>query len=144
MKCPNCRQKMVEKLEQTPRGPIYYDLCEACGGIWFDAGEMDAMVLQVFDSVEASSIDKASGIPEALRQCPRCKDQWLDKVFFLAYSNVLLDYCRTCHGFWLDGGELDLINQDLRELKGEREKVNKIATPVKVLAHLLFGIGPPS
>ena len=122
MKCLSCHQKMVEKLEHTRRGPIYYDVCEACGGMWFDVGEMDAMVLQVFDSVEVSSRDKAKGISERRRNCPRCPDQPLDKVFFLTFSKVLLDYCRTCHGFWLDGGEFELINEDLRELKESRDK----------------------
>ncbi len=122
MKCLGCRQKMVEKLEYTRRGPVYYDVCEACGGMWFDVGEMDAMVLQVFDSVEASSKDRARGISEPLRKCPRCGDQWMDKVFFLTYGNVLLDCCRTCHGFWLDGGEFDLVNKDLQELKESIDK----------------------
>ena len=117
MKCLSCGQNMVTKLARTPRGPVCYDVCQSCCGIWFDAGEMDATVFQLYGSVERSSTDKAEGVSEARRDCPRCPNQVLDKVFFLAYSDILLDYCRTCHGFWLDGGEYKRINQDLRELK---------------------------
>lgn len=138
MKCIGCCREMAERLEQTPRGPVYYDVCDNCGGMWFDVGEMDAMVLQVFDSVESSSRNKAMGILEPIRKCPRCKDRWLDKVFFLAYSEVLLDYCRTCRGFWLDGGELELINQNLKELKEH----NKIAGPIGVLIRMLIEFLP--
>ena len=39
MKCLSCHGEMVEKLKQTRRGAVYYDLCEACGSIWFDVVE---------------------------------------------------------------------------------------------------------
>jgi Zn-finger nucleic acid-binding protein len=121
MKCLSCRGEMLEKLAQSPRGPVYYDVCEACGGIWFDPGEMDAMVLQrVYQSVELESRDMAKGVSESLRRCPRCADQWLDKVFFLTYSEILLDHCDNCHGFWLDGGEYERINLELAEIRSKR------------------------
>jgi Zn-finger nucleic acid-binding protein len=120
MKCLNCDNEMVEKLAQTPRGPVYYDVCEACGGTWFDPGEMDAMVLPRYQSVEVASRDKAHGVSEPLRKCPRCNEQWLSKVFFLAYSQILLDHCENCRGFWLDGGEFKRINQELGELAPPR------------------------
>ncbi len=117
MKCLTCHQEMVEKLEQTRRGPVYYDVCEACGGMWFDFGELDAMVFQLYQSVEASSRDKADNVSEPVRQCPRCENQPLLKVFFLRFSNILLDYCENCYGFWLDRGELRRINKELADLK---------------------------
>ena len=39
------------------------------------------------------------------------------KVFFLALSDILLDHCDNCRGFWLDGGEFKRINQELGGLK---------------------------
>ena len=109
---------MVEKLEQTRRGTVYYDVCEACGGIWFDRGEMDAMVVQWHPSVEDASREETKNIPEPRLKCPRCENRTLEKVVFMKYSKIVLDHCRQCGGFWLDGGELDLINQDLTSLKG--------------------------
>ena len=117
MQCLNCRHEMAEKLQQTRRGPVYYDLCEACGSIWFDAGEMDAMVLPLYRSVEASSLERPNGVSEPLRNCPRCDNHWMRKVYFLALSDILLDHCDGCRGFWLDGGEFERINRELAELK---------------------------
>jgi len=117
---------MAEKLVRTPRGSVHYDICKSCRGIWFDAGEMDVTVFQYYESVERSSTDKVEGLSEAKRNCPRCANQVLEKVFFLTYSDILLDYCRTCHGFWLDAGEFKRINEDLRELKAMHDGAGEV------------------
>jgi len=134
---------MIEKTKQTTRGLIYYDICEACGSIWFDAGEMDAVVLPVYRSVEKSSTERAQGVSEPLRQCPRCGDAYMNKVLFLAYSDILLDRCWKCHGFWLDGGELKLINRNLRELKAEHgfsEKYGELIANSLASMNLIGGV----
>ena len=53
------------------------------------------------------------GVEEQVRGCPRCNGVDLDKVFFIGYSDILLDRCPNCGGFWLDGGELQKINKEL-------------------------------
>ena len=121
MRCLSCHRKMADRVEETSRGAIHYDVCETCGGIWFDVGEMDAMVPQVYDSVELSSRDKLKDVSEPLRRCPRCKGHWMDKVFFLAYTQILLDHCANCRGFWLDGGEFERINKELQEIEELRD-----------------------
>jgi rhomboid family protein len=116
LKCLSCQSEMVEKLEETWKGPIYYDVCDACGGMWFDMGEMDAMVIPVYQSVEAiAQLGRADSCSESLRKCPRCESQWLDKVTFLDCDQIPLDCCPKCHGFWLDGGELNGIRQELQK-----------------------------
>ncbi len=40
----------------------------------------------------------------------------MQSVHFLEYTDVLLDFCRRCEGFWLDGGELDRINEELNKI----------------------------
>lgn len=140
MKCLACGAEMTEETTQTKRGLVSCDVCEVCSGIWFDAGEMDAVVLQLYRSVEASSRDKAEGISEQQRRCPRCADQWMAKVFFLAYSEILLDHCENCRGFWLDGGELDLINQNLRQLESQRGRIEKV---LERITTFLDAIGSP-
>jgi Zn-finger nucleic acid-binding protein len=40
MNCPGCQQQMeAVPLEGTYRGPMSIDVCTACRGFWFDAGE---------------------------------------------------------------------------------------------------------
>jgi len=133
MKCLNCDSEMMNNLVQTKTDQIAYDICEACGSLWLDAGELDKMALQVDGSIEYCSYDKAQGGAEPSKKCPRCEDTALDKVSFIG-SDIVLDHCRNCRGFWLDGGELDLINRELEEImpikgKGFSEFVNNVHLP---------------
>jgi uncharacterized protein len=45
LNCPKCDGKLVETNYET----IKIDVCEKCGGVWFDAGEL-AQVLHKDDS----------------------------------------------------------------------------------------------
>lgn len=38
-------------------------------------------------------------------KCPKCGADLGEKAF----SNVKVDVCGSCHGMWLDAGEIDLI-----------------------------------
>ncbi len=125
---------MINNLVQTKKKQIAYDICEACGSLWLDAGELDKMAFQVDGSIEYCSKDRAEGISQPTKKCPRCDDTTLDRVSFLGCSDIVLDRCRNCGGFWLDGGELDLINRELREImpvkgKGFSEFVNNVHLP---------------
>src|SRR4029450_11131100 len=59
MNCPGCQQAMEPvPLEGTYRGPMTIDVCTACRGFWFDAGEQfrltPAATLLLVRRVEAS------------------------------------------------------------------------------------------
>jgi Zn-finger nucleic acid-binding protein len=47
--------------------------------------------------------------------CPVCKKP----MVILEYQNVELDFCVTCHGCWLDKGELGLILNGRMELPND-------------------------
>ena len=133
MECLNCNSEMINNLVQTKNDQISYDICEACGSLWLDAGELDKMAFQVEGSIEYSSKDKIEGDSESSKKCPRCEDTALDKVSFIG-SDIALGRCRNCQGFWMDGGELDLINKELEEImpvegKGFSEFVNNLHLP---------------
>ena len=55
MKCLSCSEEMTNNLVLTREDRISYDMCEACGSLWLDAGELDKMASQVAGSVEYSS-----------------------------------------------------------------------------------------
>ncbi len=134
MKCLNCNEELINNFVQTKKNQISYDICEACGSLWLDAGELDKMAFQVNGSIEYCSKDKAVDISELTKKCPRCENTTLDKVFFIGYSDIVLDRCRNCGGFWLDGGELDLVNKELTKImpvegKGFSEFVNNVHLP---------------
>ena len=134
MNCLNCNKEMMNHFVQTKDAGLSYDLCEECGSLWLDKGELDKMAFQVEGSIEYSSKDRAEDTEESARQCPRCKDRTLDKVKFLKYADLVLDRCSRCEGFWLDAQELDLINSELEQLmpitgKGFSDFVNKVHIP---------------
>jgi uncharacterized protein len=93
------------------------DVCQGgCGGIWFDAFELQRVDEQ----------DEAAGEPllniqrdERLaldrsrkRECPRCEGVKLHRHFFSAKRQVEVDQCPNCGGYWLDAGELALIRAE--------------------------------
>ncbi len=43
--------------------------------------------------------------------CPFCNNQ----LVILELNQIEIDYCTSCHGIWLDNGELELLMQDLRK-----------------------------
>ncbi|MHC4789539.1 MAG: zf-TFIIB domain-containing protein, partial [Planctomycetota bacterium] len=101
---------------------VLYDICEACGSLWLDAGELDKIASPVPGSVEYSSQEWTEAVGEGTKECPRCTNMFLDKVAFIGYSDIVLDRCDNCGGFWLDGGELELVTTELQEIVPEKAK----------------------
>ncbi|MDP6379806.1 MAG: zf-TFIIB domain-containing protein [Phycisphaerae bacterium] len=134
MKCLSCNTEMTNNLVVTKRDQLSYDVCEQCGSLWLDHGELKKLAFQVYGDIEYCSTKDAAGVAEPPRRCPRCDDATLHKVFFIGYSDIILDYCHNCAGFWLDGGELDRINKELQRVmpvegKGFSEFLENIHTP---------------
>lgn len=77
------------------------DKCPNCGGSWFDVGEVaratgdedvDGWARSAFRFARASNFG-----------CPRCGGTCVQSHVGL----VTLDTCRSCHGVWMDGGEME-------------------------------------
>jgi len=103
MRCPKCRADM----EQIDYEGVEIDRCTICNGIWFDAGEID--VLQ--DKQAAAAIDtgdakigKQSNAMDSY-QCPRCSGPMV-KVVDPKQTHIWYETCNSCHGSYLDAGEL--------------------------------------
>jgi Zn-finger nucleic acid-binding protein len=115
MKCPACKNPLREK----NAGDIILDVCYGgCGGIWFDAKELESV-----NARAASSLHTIWQVPSTNvkltepRMCPRCPEQLLDRKWFSELKQVEIDQCPKCNGIWLDAGEFTRIYE---ELKGAR------------------------
>jgi uncharacterized protein len=134
MKCLNCGTEMTNNQVVTRKAQITYDMCEQCGSLWLDAGELDKMAFQVVGSIEFCEEDK-DAVPEVQpKKCPRCQVFFLEKVKFLECDDIFLHHCRNCGGFWLNGGELKLIDKELARImpvkgKGFSDFVNDVHVP---------------
>ncbi len=135
MRCLNCHTEMADYDVTTRDAELSYDVCEKCGSLWLDAGELDKMAFQVTGSIEFCSEEEEKKTAGAsLRKCPRCEDFELSRVKFLGETDIVLEHCRNCGGFWLDGGELNLIDRELTKIMpvsghGFSDFVNNVHVP---------------
>jgi Zn-finger nucleic acid-binding protein len=113
MKCPACFNELTE----FQVGNVAVDACHGgCGGIWFDAFELEKV-----DEERETAGEPLLNIPrdERLvvdssrkRECPRCAGVKLHRHFFSAKRRVEVDQCPNCGGYWLDARELALIRAE--------------------------------
>jgi uncharacterized protein len=118
MKCPAC----FNELTQKQVGRLTVDVCQdGCGGIWFDAFEMEQV-----DEEEEAAGEALLDIPRddrvlvdrsRKRECPRCPEIKLHRHFFSAARRVEVDQCPNCGGYWLDAGELAQIRDEKSAVK---------------------------
>lgn len=124
--CPKCSS---EVLVETPAlGNIPLDVCPGCSGIWFEKGELEALLKQPQGAGPAGLelIDpKAEGL-----DCPACKTKMSRGG--LVNPLLLVDKCQACGGIWLDARELGLVKKLLGLSGGESEV--KVARPAAVPA----------
>jgi len=101
------------------RNKIELDYCTNCGGVWFDAAEMELLLAtlglsepdrltdEVLKSDDAKTAEKA-------RRCPICR-QKMKKAYIGDHPRILIDACRRAHGLWFDSGELDQFLDELAD-----------------------------
>ena len=120
MKCPSCKNPLREK----GAGGMTLDVCYGgCGGIWFDASELERV-----NARAATTLHTIWNVPvgnvklTAPRPCPRCPELVLERKWFSDLKKVEIDQCSKCGGIWLDAGEFTRIYD---EIKG-----GKVSTPI--------------
>ena len=114
MKCLNCQSEMINYEAHTLAHKLSYEVCEKCGGLWFDQGELNKMAFRVTGDIEYCSRDEVASAHET-KDCPRCNVP-LHRVKFLGVDHIILDRCDNCGGFWLDGGQAEKIDEDLARI----------------------------
>jgi len=95
---------------------IEIDGCPNCKGIWLDKDELrklkdksekDSWATLRWMDDEIEAIEKANAMPSK-RECPKCKGESLISTSF-GDSNILIDWCPSCQGTWLDRDEFQEI-----------------------------------
>ena len=136
MKCPAC----FNDLKEVQIGSLKVDVCqEGCGGIWFDAFELQ----RVDEEAEAAGeplleIERDSRIVidnSRKRDCPRCSQVKLHRHFFSARRHIQVDQCPNCGGYWLDAGELAQIRAEKHE-SAEAERLRQSSVSSEMIRYL--------
>lgn len=98
---------------------IYVDICPECHGVWFDGGELGKITQEFELGNFAELFEKWKGElekrerrvdfwEEGSYQCPKDYSV-MKKHFYGGDSDIGMDNCSLCNGFWFDGGELQQI-----------------------------------
>lgn len=136
--CPKCSSESLVKT--LTLGNIPLDACPGCSGIWFDKGELEALLIQ---SQGGSMPDlnlinpKAEGL-----DCPRCKSKMTRGG--LTNPLLLVDRCQSCGGIWLDPHELELLRKLLglsggpAEVKVDRPAPAPVPPPARDIRSVLI------
>ena len=106
MNCVACGEPMLAlELEG-----VEIDHCLACGGIWLDRGELEALIgnsdraYEVIHSLVPTPVSH-----DRRRACPLC-DRKMDKVALGPFRpEVVIDRCPAGEGLWLERGKLRQI-----------------------------------
>lgn len=117
--CPRC-EVGLHTINLKRDGKFFIERCDQCMGLFFDAGELEALLEQSVSNVFEINRQRLSAINKELYQrdsanslseqqafyvkCPVCCD-FMQRKSFGARSGVIIDRCHR-HGVWLDGGEL--------------------------------------
>jgi Zn-finger nucleic acid-binding protein len=110
--CPRCKTPL-QTVDLKVQGTFLIERCEQCLGLFFDPGELEALlnasVANVFD-INRKLIDGLNQSPRSAEYgvgyiaCPVCA-KLMNRVSYGVRSGVIVDRCGA-HGVWLDGGEL--------------------------------------
>lgn len=110
--CPRC-DKPLRTIDVQADESFLIEQCESCTGMFFDPGEVEALLEKsvsnvfVIDFSRITMINKQKrheDYPVGYIKCPVCR-KFMNRVNFGHRSGVIVDRCRD-HGVWLDGGEL--------------------------------------
>lgn len=115
MICPACKNPLREK----SAGGLILDICYGgCGGIWFDARELERVSASAANSLHTIWTAPVSNVKlTEPRKCPRCPDTVLERKWFSDSKRVEIDQCPKCAGVWLDAGEFSQIYGEIKGAK---------------------------
>ena len=112
--CPTCELPM-HSINLKADGKFFIERCENCMGLFFDTGELEALLDQsvsntfLIDKKRIETINKELFQRETKRasfyiKCPVCSEM-MQRKNFREKSGVITDCCNA-HGVWLESGEL--------------------------------------
>ena len=112
-RCPRCQGE----LKTVEKDDVTVEVCLQCAGIYLDRGELDKLAASTAGSVEYCSATSAETVENdrARIQCVKCSSEFMSRIQFLTLTDIFLDRCDACGGFWLDQGELARINERIEQ-----------------------------
>lgn len=106
LQCPRDKSPLEAREHEIPGLNVTADHCPKCEGVFLDEDELKRLtgkrnVNQLI--TEYLGVDVGSDLV-----CPNCGGL-MDDEHFEGTTKITIDVCTTCHGVWLDKGELEAI-----------------------------------
>lgn len=140
--CPRCNINL-RTVDLKIENKFLIERCDECLGLFFDPGELEALLAAEVSNVFAINRSQLETINKSGRgsdyavsyiKCPICT-KLMHRVNFGARSGVIVDRCKE-HGVWLDGGELRSLLEWMKAggklLQQEKEEEQKKAEIAKL------------
>ena len=139
MNCPRDDTTLETKsIGETPVG-----ICPVCSGMYLAQGQLNAIIHPEHGDIEFSTVDGDTfqhDDDHGAFACPK-DGTTMRKVDFNVDTSIILDYCTTCHGFWIDGEELARIQDEVKRLD---EAGDEVADPLLVrISQFLWNLPIP-
>jgi uncharacterized protein len=125
MNCPYDKTPFIKEIYESD---IEIDKCPQCRGIWLDPGELEEIQktqeidysdrLEKHVNKDAVKYNKERQLKSNTINCPGC-EILMEKHEHGHNSMIIVDICPSCHGLWLDEGELEAL-----EIYYEKERIN--------------------
>lgn len=96
----------------TDMQTVFYEgvaiqLCISCKSVFLSKKKLELIEESREIDIPVDTPIPRNG-PEVLRHCPKC-EVFMKKVTHGRVRTTMIDYCESCHGIWLDKGELNSI-----------------------------------
>jgi len=110
--CPHCTIPL-QTINLYSDGSLQIERCQKCYGLFFDPGEIEAVLENSVSGVKIINRKLLTAINQERSQhwqkvrylkCPVCQ-QFMRRINFGYRSGVVIDQCKA-HGVWLDNGEI--------------------------------------
>lgn len=108
MNCPSCARSELIHVDLGERDFIGVDRCPSCNGCWLDVHELNRLHSDVWSSVEDLRLTTAEALSGVI--CPKCSVQMVT-LNPDDHSELAVERCPSCHGLWLDSGELSALHE---------------------------------
>jgi len=153
--CPGC-ESFLEVIEFDTVPPIQIVRCGSCRGLFFNPGELEALLEAKIDQAvwvdgqRLQEIAQNYGYTHVVEylKCPMCAER-MSHINFGGKSGVIVDRCGA-HGVWLQAGELRRLMEWWRaggkhlHQKNELEKL-ETSRPTTSMSHsAAFGDSSPA
>ncbi|MBI4833118.1 MAG: zf-TFIIB domain-containing protein [Candidatus Lindowbacteria bacterium] len=129
MQCPKCNDNSLKEVRVKSSG-IRVDSCSRCKGVWFDVGELEALLSAAAKNLRVP----ATALKSTVLSCPRCSTALYR--FPYPQTNVKIEMCKECGGLWLDANEFNEIKAARLALE-KRGKPEEYAHPTGAKGVLL-------